>query len=641
MPLEAFGLFLILAALLITVLAFVAVRGGRTPETFSAALLLLGVALAAYGHGIELFNDRQDGMMLGRGMYLLGWGLIAPSFLAMALRFAGDPSVAEPRRVAILFGVPMVLALGGATNGYHHLFYRVVWVERVADTVRLAVEPAFFHWLNALTLMGYGAIAIWTLLRSRAGLARHHRAMASYLALAGLPPLIAGVFHLLGWRILGVINPLPFVLALDGAFLFAVVTRRDFLDLRPLARDVLMEQLPDGILVIDGRGVIVDHNAEAVRLLDLRPPILGRSANEVLSTLPRVAARIASDSHAEFELHGRIIELRSARIAKGKGRSAGLILQIHDSTEARRTERALAVSLRRESQLGALGRAVSVTHRLEEIPVVALPLIGAILEADSCSIHLHAEGVTIANAWSPARGVSEDGGRNVLAANGDSRALTLMLDPRGQSVGALSAVRDRPFEESDAAVAETVRWLLTNALANALLMLDMERAARTDALTGLDNRASFVEAGEREVSLAARHGRPLCLAVCDLDHFKDINDRYGHAVGDAVLVEASRRIAGSTRATDLVARWGGEEFAILMPEADLSAGRVAAERVRQNMGEQPFVIDGRSMTVTISIGVATLDREGGEWLGALTERADRALYSAKNAGRNRVAFDRG
>lgn len=639
MPLEAFGFFLLLAAVGATVLAFLAVRGARTPESFSVALVMLGAALVAYGHGIELLNERIEELALGRAIYSFGWGLAAPAFLDMALRFGGDPGERTIERLIKLYAPPVVLTAGAATNGFHHLFYRVIGVDQTEGHARLVVEPTMLHWLNSLILLVYGASAIAILLRSRRTLARSHRRAALVLALCGLPVVVTAILHHIGWRILGVVSPLPFVMVFAAFFHFALTMRRDFLDLRPLARDVLMERLPDGIIVIDGQGSIIDHNAEAIRLLSLPTPIIGRSANDVLSVLPRAAARIASDARAEFEINDRVIEVRTARIARGKGSHSGLILQIHDGTEARRMERALALALRRESQLGALGRALSVTHRLEELPGVTLPLVGEILGAERCALMLQADGSAIAGSWTPEHGVIDDGGPGTAYTPSDPRQMMVILDPRGITIGALTAFRPRPFDEVDAAVGETVRWLLTNALANTLLMIDMERAARTDALTGLDNRASFVEAGEREIQLAIRHGRPLSLAICDLDHFKSINDRFGHSVGDAALVEAARRIANATRSTDLVARWGGEEFAVLMPEADLSAAGIVAERIRHSLCDEPFVLDEGALSLTVSVGVAALNRDAGEWLSALTERADRALYAAKNSGRNRAVVD--
>jgi diguanylate cyclase (GGDEF)-like protein len=159
--------------------------------------------------------------------------------------------------------------------------------------------------------------------------------------------------------------------------------------------------------------------------------------------------------------------------------------------------------------------------------------------------------------------------------------------------------------------------------------------ARRDPLTGLANRRAFEEALAREVARAARDGAPLAVIALDVDHFKRVNDAYGHATGDAVLVEVAARAAQALRAGDLLARVGGEEFAALLPGASLEAAAEAAERVRARIVALPIAAGGAFLAVTLSAGLAALAE--GEEGAALLARADERLYAAKRAGRDRVA----
>lgn len=161
--------------------------------------------------------------------------------------------------------------------------------------------------------------------------------------------------------------------------------------------------------------------------------------------------------------------------------------------------------------------------------------------------------------------------------------------------------------------------------------------ATRDALTGIHNRRAFMERLDQEWSASLRHRQPFCVLMLDLDHFKEINDNFGHLVGDAVLREVAQRIAGALRDTDLLARYGGEEFAVLMSHTNAPAARIAADRIHESIGGAPFVLDGLSLSVTVSIGVAQADPLR-ETQARMFNRADAALYEAKSAGRNQVAL---
>jgi two-component system cell cycle response regulator len=167
------------------------------------------------------------------------------------------------------------------------------------------------------------------------------------------------------------------------------------------------------------------------------------------------------------------------------------------------------------------------------------------------------------------------------------------------------------------------------------LYQDAQRLARTDALTNLLNRRAFLDAIERERSRADRHQFPMSLLLLDIDHFKAVNDVRGHAAGDAVLQGVARVLVAVARRSDCVARWGGEEFVIALPQTGEAGARVAAERMRRAIAESSHVVaEGPPVVVTASIGVCSADAP---WkIDALVSTADAAMYIAKQRGRNRV-----
>lgn len=166
--------------------------------------------------------------------------------------------------------------------------------------------------------------------------------------------------------------------------------------------------------------------------------------------------------------------------------------------------------------------------------------------------------------------------------------------------------------------------------------------AITDALTGLYNRHYLNSHLENMIGLAKDNSKPLSLMIMDMDHFKMVNDTHGHDAGDMVLKQLSELIVSALRSTDLAARFGGEEFVVLMPETDLQAASEVAERVRKTIESSPFKINAAGDTIdkTVSIGVSTL-KIGQEDGAALLKRADEVLYEAKHGGRNQVKLAQG
>lgn len=159
--------------------------------------------------------------------------------------------------------------------------------------------------------------------------------------------------------------------------------------------------------------------------------------------------------------------------------------------------------------------------------------------------------------------------------------------------------------------------------------------AVTDPLTGLNNRRFLESHLPLVIERAKTDSKPLSVLIADIDHFKRINDGWGHDAGDRVLREFATRLKDSLRASDLACRFGGEEFVVLMPEADARTAEIIAERLRSLVADTPFDIAGEKISVTVSAGIAVLDATSDDW-ETMLKRADRGLYAAKRNGRNQV-----
>jgi diguanylate cyclase (GGDEF)-like protein len=197
--------------------------------------------------------------------------------------------------------------------------------------------------------------------------------------------------------------------------------------------------------------------------------------------------------------------------------------------------------------------------------------------------------------------------------------IATMMPAMSLLAGRLSRMRER-MRRQKADLAQAVRRV--------------QELATRDELTGLPNRRHMLELMEQELRRCVRSGHTFCLAVIDIDHFKQVNDQHGHGAGDEVLRLLAHEMQGELRLSDVLARWGGEEFVAMLSDSRAGLARGGVERVREGVSRLECEVDGALLRVTVSVGLA--EHHAGESVEQTLERADRALYEAKIQGRNRV-----
>ncbi|MCK8683756.1 GGDEF domain-containing protein [Pseudomonas umsongensis] len=215
-------------------------------------------------------------------------------------------------------------------------------------------------------------------------------------------------------------------------------------------------------------------------------------------------------------------------------------------------------------------------------------------------------------------------------------SISYSLSHEGEHLGELTFRRNQRFSEQEQANFESLLAALLYPMRNTLLYRAATQSALRDPLTDTGNRIAMDQTLQREIELARRHMQPLSLLMLDIDHFKRVNDTHGHGAGDDVLKAVAASIKNQLRNVDMVFRYGGEEFLILLSNTSREAAALVGERLRCAAQAEDYPADGRTVELTVSLGCSTL--LPGESAESLLRRADSALYVAKREGRNRLTM---
>jgi diguanylate cyclase (GGDEF)-like protein len=293
--------------------------------------------------------------------------------------------------------------------------------------------------------------------------------------------------------------------------------------------------------------------------------------------------------------------------------------------------------------LNQLGQAMSATHEADEIIRIVAERVSAILPYDVLSVRWREP----KRVWAYLTDTRNPGSvrlnsdETLRSSSADDSIVDVIEVPllfRMEEMGGfrVERVQGQPFGPADRELMMTVGTSLALSLTNAEAHRTLEQMAMKDGLTDLFNRRAFDQLLSQEVKAAERYRSPICLLLGDVDHFKAINDRFGHPVGDALLKQLASLLTESVREVDKVARYGGEEFAIILPRTDVASGTVLANRIRQRVERHVFMVEEVPIRLTLSLGLAGYAPVSMCTAEELVDAVDRALYQAKARGRNRV-----
>ncbi|MDJ0836409.1 MAG: diguanylate cyclase [Acidobacteriota bacterium] len=354
-------------------------------------------------------------------------------------------------------------------------------------------------------------------------------------------------------------------------------------------------------------------------------------------------------NHGAFDFLNKPINFNDLKITLDKTlKHVRQIKELHDE----RRQRFLA------EKLGEMNRSVTSTLHLDKVLDLYLAKLVEVFECEHAFVCHRKKGEKAIILAHHGRGSCEDlpielAGRaglnedgpfyaGVLDHDGKTSALLELALANGNDDGDsvfLMRPGDKPFSADESQMAVSLTGEAAASISNARLFEEVRTLATTDGLTGLYNRRHFLELAGKEVVRSCRYGNPLSTIMLDLDHFKQVNDRHGHPVGDEVLQAVARVILETCRKTDISSRYGGDEMIILLIETDCRLAGEIAERLRESVAHLSLTNHrNEPLSITVSLGVAQLDTAN-DSLADLLERVDLRLLSAKKNGRNRVQME--
>jgi diguanylate cyclase (GGDEF)-like protein/PAS domain S-box-containing protein len=486
-------------------------RFRENPRGRAFLRLLYSLQIWALGFAVEMMAVNLSGKVFWANLQFAAILPLPLFWMEIALRFTGRAK--SVKKYLTILSIPTVLAFIAIwTNDFHHLFRVEPYIDCHSGPFCFLVSdygPVFyFHAAYSYLLFSANAAL---LARSIVVTKPLYKQQVVLLLIALWIPLATDILYVVGISPIPNYNFAPVTFSFAMIFVAIALFRFRMFNIRPLAYDMVVENLIDGVLILDGDNLIVDINPAMQRLLGLaQKQAIGEAIEKVLSPWPDLIEKFLD---------------------------------------------------------------VSSTQSMIEI---------------------------------------ESGGKTLYFDIG----ISPISNRTGFRFGRVVTIRD---------VTERTR-----------LLQEIEEQAITDSLTGLYNRRHFFRVFEQEISRSARSGESLSFLLLDLDHFKDINDTYGHLTGDYVLKEIAQILKNNLRNCDILVRYGGEEFVALLPGSNKESAVRTAERLRTQLSDHAFQFEGNEFYVTVSIGAAESDGAAPDALSSLIKAADAALYRAKSLGRNRV-----
>lgn len=580
------------------------------------------------------------------------WGYL-PGFsflLLFTLSFTGYEHIVQKswmKAVAAIFSISNLALI--STNPWHRLYWSD-FIPQANNVILFEHGPAF-----AYTVISGYALILSVLIVFTIGAFRGSNIMkrqARWLVAALLTLIFLNVAYQTDVAQMPGVDWTAATSSLFGIMVLWALYGNKLLDISPIARNKLINNLSDGMIALDLKDRIIDINRSAAVVLgDAEDALLGKRLEEVF---PRFSLELkeAPEKEINFELsvgEDRFFDALISPLREEWPKSlVGRLIILRDITERKQNELHL-LQLHKAVEQSPVSVVITDSRgNIEYVNPYFSQLTGyklnevigknpRIIQSGSTSPEINArmwETIRSGKVWRGELLNKKKNGEKYW----EVEIIAPVIDAEGNIVNYIAIKEDVTAQkESDAKLREAYDRLEEQMKEIQGLQDELREQAIRDPLTGLHNRHYLNEVIGRELSRALREGYPISFLLLDIDLFKSVNDSYGHATGDIVLKEIADQISEFTRVEDIVCRYGGEEFLVILPNTHDQDAFLIADRLRLSIQETKIKADGKDISVTISVGISQFPSHGHNEAQVI-EAADKALYHAKHNGRNQVAL---
>lgn len=679
--------FAIIPSVLAGILSiFTAARLWKMRATSGAihlAHLFISVAIYSIGSAVEfIFTGLEPKFFLVQFQFLgIPWTTVF--WLLFCLRYTNHQKPTTTNFFLIFSWIPLITSILALTNQYHSLIWKTLDVIEVQGTFILQQNYSTGFWVNMVYSYILYLAGLFFLIQNYFRTPRALRQQTLLIILAGFIPGISNYITLINGNPFPLLNLTALSFFIMGLIIVFVVYYHRLLDIIPIARDTTIENMRDGIIVVDLNDRIVDINPSGEKIIQASlDEVMGKPAEEILSDLTdwicsskegRTPVKIISTGQGQSK---KLFVLNQIPLSDTQGSLVGYTIIFHDNTESHILNKTLKDQADRLAVLYEIGKAITSTLEIEDLLELIYNQLSRVISSDAYFVALYLPETneldirilfdqgkrfpsTIVDATQGLSSWVVDQKKPLIIKDlrkeidnlpvkpilvGEKRlsrswlGVPLLADQDLIGILAVASYEPNSFDEADQLLMEQISQQAALAIQNARIYEEADRQSKIDSLTGVSNHKHLIEMLYQETEKALAGMIPLSMIMLDIDHFKIYNDTYGHMVGDEVLRLTVQAIRSHIKKTDTVGRWGGEEFAIVLPNATITQANMVANRIRRTLSELPlFDVGGQTVPKpTISQGIATIPDHTTD-ADELVIIADRALYRAKERGRDQVA----